>query len=190
MGKKKILILAGTGFSILATIGIVFGLKYLGGTNPKASVSENPPQNIRLSEVAPTEASITWTTEEPDYGFVSYGETMSLGRTVQTEERSTVHSIALSHLSPGTTYYYKVGVGGEIYDNEGIPYSFTTPKSGISESPTEEEPTPKPTSKSTDKTRLEENLKKAIGTDAPEYDLNGDGVVNAIDLMILRKRGQ
>ena len=103
---------------------------------------------------------------------------MNLGKTVQTESRSTIHSTTLSHLSPGKTYYYKIGVGEKIYDNEGIPYSFTTPKG---ESQKEA---------STSEADSEEALKKAIGTDNPEYDLNGDGIVNAIDLMILRKKGQ
>lgn len=185
MEKKKVLIFAGTGFLILAAVGIAFGFKYFRGTTPKASVSENPPQNIRLSEVTPIRATVTWTTEKPDYGFVSYGETMSLGRTAQTEEQGAVHSITLSHLTPGTTYYYKVGVGEQIYDNEGVPYSFTTPKGSLPEPVTEEVPTPESTSGAD----LEASLKKAVGTDSPEYDLNGDGIVNAIDLMILRRRG-
>lgn len=178
MEKRRIFILAGTGLLAFTTIGVALGSKYLRGVTSKATISENKPRNIRLAEVTSTSATISWTTDEPDYGFVSYGETMNLGKTVQTESRSTIHSTTLSHLSPGKTYYYKIGVGEKIYDNEGIPYSFTTPKGESQKEASTSEADP------------EEALKKAIGTDNPEYDLNGDGIVNAIDLMILRKKGQ
>jgi len=186
MEKKKIFVLAGTGLLGITTLGLVVGLKYFSGTTSQASIDENPPSSIRLAEVSPTSATITWTTSKEAYGFVSYGETMSLGKTVQTEGKTPPHSVTLEPLLPGTTYHYKIGVGEQVSEDT---YSFTTPKSDAAATAEEPTVTEEPPI-GMDTAVTEDNLKKAIGTDNPKFDLNGDGTVNAIDLMILRKRGQ
>lgn len=205
MKKKETILLIGTIVLALGAVGTIIGLRKFRGTGSKAS-QENQPRNIRLEEVNPKSATISWTTSEPAYGFVSYGETMSLGNTVQTGERATVHTATVPNLTPGTTYYYKVGVDEEIFDNEGVPYSFTTPKdSGEAEETPQEttegapmpetteateaaqQPTPSP---ETTSTKTEEDFKNAIGTNDPEYDLNGDGVVNSVDVLLFRNQNQ
>ncbi len=193
MKKKEIILLTGTIILALGAVATVIGLRRFSGTGSKAQ-QENRPRNIRLEEVTPTSATISWTTKEPSQGFVSYGETMSLGKTVQTGEKATVHNATLPNLSAGTTYYYKVGVGEEIFDNEGVPYSFTTPKKPAPEDDAEsqkDEPTESSFAEESapvEPTKTEEDFRKAIGTDSPEYDLNGDGVVNSLDIMLFRKQ--
>ncbi len=198
MKKKETILLIGTIILALGAIGTIIGLRKFSGTGSKAS-QENQPKNIRLEEVNPTTATISWTTKEPAYGFVSYGETMSLGSTVQTGEKATVHTATLPNLSAGTTYYYKVGVGEEVFDNEGVPYSFTTPKETASKKtaePTTEEELPKSsfeesaTTPESVTTKTEEDYRQAIGKGDPEYDLNGDGVVNSLDILLFRKENQ
>ncbi len=213
MNKKKILLITGIIFLTLALVGVVLGLRFFRQPESKAS-PENRPQNIRLDDVTATSATISWTTETPAYGFVSYGQTMSLGNTVQADQRAAVHTVTIPNLSPQTTYYYKIGVGDEIYDNDGVPYSFTTPPpSARDASPeteeTEESPTPgfsdeeeqestesaervEPGGEeATTEAELSESaIKEAMGTDNPEYDLNGDGVVNTLDLLLYRKQNQ
>jgi len=188
MKKKEIIILGVIIFLGLAAVGTIFGLKRFRNPESEAEL-KNPPQNIRLNEVKPKSATITWSTEEPAQGFVAYGESMSLGKTVQTGEKSTVHTASLTNLSPGTTYYYKVGVGEELFDNEGVPYSFTTPKGELAASPT---PTTVPQTETQPETTevTEKALKNAMGTDNPDYDLNEDGIVNSLDLMLFRKNQQ
>ncbi|MEA2020245.1 MAG: fibronectin type III domain-containing protein [Patescibacteria group bacterium] len=214
MKKKKTLLIIGIVFLTLALAGIVLGLKFFRSPDSKAS-PENRPQNIRLDEVTATSATISWTTETPAYGFVSYGKTMSLGNTVQADQRAAVHTVTIPNLSPQTTYYYKIGVGEEIYDNDGVPYSFTTPKESGTQDPLEasdgadlEEPLPteeqleRETTSSADIEEEEESepaeqielseqvIRDAIGTDDPRYDLNGDGIVNAIDVLLYRNQTQ
>lgn len=215
MKKKKILLIIGIVFLTLAVVGVVLGLKAFRSPDSKAS-PENRPQNIRLDEVTATSATISWTTETPAYGFVSYGKTMSLGNTVQADQKAAVHTVTIPNLSPQTTYYYKIGVGEEIYDNDGVPYSFTTPResqeqdskeasedTGSEIPPPEEDQTEQETTDSADiKTPEEEEseaaeeeiteqaIKDAIGTDNPKYDLNGDGIVNLIDILLYRNQNQ
>lgn len=192
MKKKETLLLIGTIVLGLGAVGTIIGLKKFSGTSPKAS-QENPPQNIRLEEVNPTSATISWTTREPAFGFISYGESMSLGKTVQSGEKATVHTATVPNLNPETTYYYKVGVGEEIFDNEGVPYSFTTPKKAaaapqkISPSPKQASPSPTPKESAA---KTEEDFRNAIGSGNPEYDLNGDGAVNSVDVMLFRTQNQ
>lgn len=72
-------------------------------------------------------ATVTWSSDDESMGIVEYGTTPAslLLRAVETAE-VTSHSLALTPLKPGVTYYYRIRVGDEVFDNNGIPYSFKT----------------------------------------------------------------
>jgi hypothetical protein len=53
-------------------------------------------------------ASVTWKTDEPSAGVVSYGTSSSLGRSVRDDTLSTVHSVMLSGLTAETLYHLQV----------------------------------------------------------------------------------
>jgi phosphodiesterase/alkaline phosphatase D-like protein len=53
-------------------------------------------------------ATITWTTNVASNSRVDYGTTTGLGTTVSNATLVTAHSVALSGLTTGTTYYYQV----------------------------------------------------------------------------------
>ncbi len=56
-----------------------------------------------------TEATITWNTDEPSTSQVTYGTTTGLGSLSALDGTpATAHSITLTGLARGTTYYYKV----------------------------------------------------------------------------------
>lgn len=184
MNKKIILAMVGILVLVLGIGASVLGLRYF--RRPRAGASpENEPQQVRLAEVAPQSATIAWVTANPAYGFISYGETMSLGRTSQEAEKTTGHSVTLTNLTPQTSYYYKIGVGEELFDDAGIPYSFTTPSE---QPPTEEAPSapggPSPFGPSATEEPALEGFETALGTANPLYDLNGDGEVNALDVSL------
>lgn len=67
-----------------------------------------------LTGIAPTainanSAAITWTSSEPATSRVEYGPTISYGLTTALDPTLlTAHSVAISNLSPGTTYNYRV----------------------------------------------------------------------------------
>ena len=41
-------------------------------------------------------------------------------------DQNISHSVSLSPLKAGTNYYFRIKVGDQEYDNDGIPYSFKT----------------------------------------------------------------
>ncbi len=69
--------------------------------------------------------TISWTSDKESMGIVEYGTTPAslLLRAVETAQ-TTNHSVVLSPLKAGVTYYYRIRVGDEVFDNSGIPYSF------------------------------------------------------------------
>jgi len=98
--------------------------------------------------------------------------------------------VTLTTLTPSTTYYYKIGVGSELFDNQGVPYSFTTPAATVAEKQTtatsEEESSPfdgeqSPTS--ADTVTLA-GFDAAMESSDPRYDLNGDGRVDGADISL------
>jgi len=179
-GRKKIIIAIIVFAGLVGvTIAAAWGLRTFRKPGAGAS-SENKPRNVRLSEITPQRATITWVTEKPAYGFISYGETMSLGRTSQEAQKTTTHSITIANLKPGTTYYYKIGVGEAIFDDAGIPYSFTTP----AQSEHQPETTGNPQSEGQSGGLTLEGFKAALGTNNPQYDLDKDGKVGASDISL------
>lgn len=56
-----------------------------------------------------TEATIAWSTDEPAYGYVEYGPSLSYGqKTSQTASLEMSQSQILTNLEPGTRYNYRV----------------------------------------------------------------------------------
>ena len=61
------------------------------------------------SAVGPTQATITWTTNEPASTQVDYGATSAYGTsTTPNTALTTSHSQVLSGLTASTTYHYRV----------------------------------------------------------------------------------
>ncbi|MBI4185790.1 fibronectin type III domain-containing protein [Candidatus Berkelbacteria bacterium] len=112
------------------------------GNSDGISVDTSAPSlsNLSAGSISTATATITWTSNEDATGQVKYGTSVgsypSSSSTVST--RSTNHSIALSGLSAGTTYYLQV-VGTDEAGNEGTSSeaSFTTTSESSSSSSTE-----------------------------------------------------
>lgn len=66
--------------------------------------------SISTSNITPSTASITWTTNEPADGQLEFGTTACpcFNTTPVVPDILTSHVINLSNLAPGTTYYYRV----------------------------------------------------------------------------------
>ena len=76
-------------------------------------------------------ATIEWTTDEAADSVVNYGNTTALGLTESVVGLVPSHSVVVSGLEPGMTYYYEVQstdayANTAIGNNTGLYYSFTT----------------------------------------------------------------
>jgi hypothetical protein len=88
-----------------------------------------------LQKAAPTQLTIRWRNTLYDLGRVRYGATpATLNQTVDEPALPTGqfdHTITLTGLTPGTTYYYGVGAGGDTLApapaENAADFTFTTP---------------------------------------------------------------
>jgi len=76
----------------------------------QAAADTTPPtiSSIAVSSITTSGATVTWTTNEASSSVVEYGTTTSYGLTKTGSSGVTSHSVALSSLSAGTKYYYRV----------------------------------------------------------------------------------
>ena len=112
--------------SVTVEIGQVTGNMYvtdlvLGGT-PGPAIS-----GVQASGVTTNSATITWTTDQAASSQVEYGPTTSYGSstTVDTSQ-VTAHSVALTGLTPGTVYHYRVKSSNTNGDSVSTDYTFVT----------------------------------------------------------------
>ncbi len=72
------------------------------------STDTTPPVISQVSAAATgTQATITWTTNEAATSVVNYGTTPALGSSASTPGSTLSHSVSLTGLTNGQTYYYK-----------------------------------------------------------------------------------
>lgn len=129
-------------------------------------------------------AVVTWTSDKESIGKVEYGATAASLVLMSAETAETTsHNVSLTSLRSDTTYYYRIRVGDEIFDNGGIPYSFKT-KSDASAVVT---PTAVPTV-STLPSTASPSSGSAVTCDS-KTDYNKDGAINSLDLTACKKSG-
>lgn len=187
-GKTKSLII----ILILILVGVlaVFGLNTAKDMFSSAAGGADP-VGVKV-EAEANLATVVWTTEKEVMAVLQYGTTPAslLLRALETNP-SISHRMTISPLKSGTTYYFNIRVGDEIYDNGGIPYSFKTNAGGAKTEEVSVSPSPKvsPTlvpsqtktpspAGTTEKCAF---LEDHYGESGSEYDYNGDGKVNIMD---------
>jgi len=84
---------------------------------PPAPPSPNGESGIGLTNIAPTTATIAWTSDAPSTSYVYYGLTDSYGSVATTAGSDTAHSVVLTGLTPSTIYHYMVAGSNDSSDN-------------------------------------------------------------------------
>lgn len=173
LGNKKLLLIIGIAVLLIGIPVAIFlvsrpvGFR-LGAQVPKA------PENVAASGVTTTGATITWTTATAVQGGINYGlSTSSLIFFKPEISATTNHVVNLEGLVPASQYFFTIKIGEQSFDNSGQPWTFTT-KTAI--------PTPP--------ALTEEGLMAVMGTSNATYDLNKDGIVNLMDLELLRQQAK
>ncbi len=152
------------------------------------ATSDVEPTNVSaVSSEDGKSATISWTSEKESIAKVEYGTTAaSLVLMMADSVATTSHSLILSQLRSGTNYYYRIRVGDEVFDNEGMPYIFKTkgeaigtvspvPTAVVSSAPIGNIPTIPPTTN------------KMVCDFKTDY--NKDGTINSLDVLTCKNQG-
>jgi hypothetical protein len=122
-------------------------------------------------------AVINWISDKESISKIEYGTTAA-SLVLMSAESSAVtnHSVSLTSLRPSTTYYFRIKVGEDVFDNGGIPYTFKTKADTtlVTVTPTVTAVTP------------------VVGSGTvcdPKVDYNNDGIVNSMDLGSCKSSG-
>jgi len=123
-GKKiKLLMVILTVFIGLPVILFLF----LAAQGLITQASNAKPEDVVAFAITKSSTTITWITTKKTQGVVEYGTSPTTLTFYGPEvEAKKEHSVPLTLLTPATTYYFQLNIDGTIYDNEGVPWTFTT----------------------------------------------------------------
>jgi len=108
---------------VLGVLGVNTVKTYIGG-----ATADTIPKNVLATPHDDGKsATITWISDKSTMGIVEYGTSpAALLLRAPESEAAVSHSVVLSPLKPNVNYYFRIRVGEEVFDNNGIPYSFKT----------------------------------------------------------------
>lgn len=135
--QKQIPTLVGVGILLVSLVAglLMFG-KGTGVFAPRASAEETP-KSVRTTNVTDKSFTISFYTDAATAGFVKYGTDANALKNQASDDRDQLsgsigdyrlHHITVRGLEPGTKYYYVLGTGSKAeHDNNGAPFTLTTP---------------------------------------------------------------
>ncbi|HTK03291.1 MAG TPA: Ig-like domain-containing protein [Alphaproteobacteria bacterium] len=77
------------------------------------------PKDVRISNITDSSATITWSTDKETTGFV----TLAVN---ETTSKTFNHAVTLTGLKPNSAYSFKINSNGTEFDNNKVPWKFTT----------------------------------------------------------------
>lgn len=154
-------------------IGSLIGAKQAAIYFSKAGEPKGKPiDGVKVTNLTQDSATLVWETQDPVLSVVLYGTNpVNLFQTQAEVIKTANHQVLLTNLISATVYYFKIQVSDELFDQNGTPYSFTTLAS-FPQAPA----------------ITEQEIKDALGTKNPKYDLNRDGIVNLLDLFLFKRQ--
>ena len=162
---------------VLSVLGVQTAKTYLSG----AAGGTEPKNVLGAPSADGKSAVVSWISDKPSMGVVEYGTTPAslLLRAVETEAVAD-HKVTLTPLKSGVNYYFRIRVGEDVFDNNGIPYTFKTNADETSEVAI-------PTSAPIIDTTVTPIPAQSAGVCNRTTDYNGDGVINSLDFMSCQK---
>lgn len=117
-------------------IGIL-GFRFL-GEYLTSRASDAAPKNLSITEITTNSSVVKWSTDQETQVVIEYGTSpTSLTFFAPEATRTKEHRVELNLLTEATTYYFQIKAGDKIFDNGGVPWTFTTLSPG-EETATEE----------------------------------------------------
>jgi hypothetical protein len=158
---------------VLGVIGIGSVRTFMSG----ATSATEPKGVAAISSADGKSATITWTSDKTSIAKVEYGTTAASLVLMAAETDTTMdHRLSLTSLRPNTTYYYRIRVGEDVFDNSGIPYTFKTKGEEVV-------PTVIPTVAAVIPTAMTPVATSTATTCVGGVDYNKDGVINSFDII-------
>lgn len=99
------------------------------------AAAELEPKNLVVANVSDTGFAVGWVTDKAATGYVQYGEGGDSLDLVVSDDRDQqkgsvdnyfTHFVTVKGLKPDTSYSFRIGSGGEDYDQGGVPYEVKT----------------------------------------------------------------
>ncbi len=118
---------------ILLTFGVVlgvFGVRQGQEWFLKASPTEAP-KEIRITNLTDKSFTVSWLTDSEVGGFVKYGEGEGLENVaidLRGNDNFETHYVDVEGLKSESEYRFKIGSGGKLFDNAGVPFTIKTAK--------------------------------------------------------------
>lgn len=107
---------------IIAATGIFFGFRAIFG---RAAGDE--PKDVQVLDITQNSAKANWMSGTENQCTIKYGTSPTQLTFFAPETRETTqHSVDLTLLSPATTYNFKITCSDRDFDNNGVPWTFTT----------------------------------------------------------------
>jgi hypothetical protein len=108
----------------------VLGFRFL-GEYLTAKASDSAPKNLSITDITSNSAVVKWSTDQESQVVIEYGTTATALTFFAPEAtRTKQHRVELNLLTEATTYYFQVKSGDKIFDNGGVPWTFTTLAAG------------------------------------------------------------
>lgn len=122
--QKKIAIIISISIALITIVGIA---SYIILNQSRASASQEQPEGVEVLVSEDGKIEIFFQTANPTNPVIKYGKSPELTNEIAVGDFDTVnHSIEITGLDPNTTYYYVIEIGTQVYNNSGVPWTFTT----------------------------------------------------------------
>jgi len=119
---------------MLLLFGGVFAGVFLLRENQIFKIGASPtitPKDVRISSISDSSVTVSWVTSDQTTGFINYDVNQNVNMVVyetEDDQKFSTHSITITGLNPETNYYFKINSDGTTFDNNGVPWQFSTGK--------------------------------------------------------------
>ncbi len=125
--NQKQLIMIGAAILIPILVAVAIGGFFLIQSS-STQASEDAPANISIQTPDAQTAQIAWQTAQEAIAMIEYGTSPdALTEAAFSELETTDHLVQIPNLEPSTTYYFRIRIGDQVFDEGGNPWSFSTP---------------------------------------------------------------
>lgn len=115
---------------MILVLGLAAGVMLIGQEQVfrLGASADSVPQDVRISNITDTSFTVSWTTAKDVIGYVSWGQSSSLGQLARPVDTSTkrVHFVTVKDLTPSTNHFFVINSGGSEHDNNGVPWAVQT----------------------------------------------------------------